>query len=502
MDTRQIIRRLLWREGRENALFLLAGVLLPVFILVLRTDLLDWNRQRILTMMVLMLLSLLVSLWAISRGNAVRRRSSFDFRHLPLAPRLDAAVSFLLPAAIATLIGAGIGFWGSLVICCLHVDGGFIWLGVTCMVANFTSCYLLSATTTLLPAVLLAAVWIVPTGMIYAFIPYSYLCSFSPLFRPPLYLIIAQLVYFIPSIALGALGGMCVFTALTQRTPSLSARVLAVLLLCALPLGLFVKEQCAPRKTVEEQMVTMLQDAALRLSLRYHAQSTTLEFIDHRADYHTTRDFAGRVVPCARDSRGDVLLLQQFPREVNVRLLCWTPRTGLLREEAGIPAGRGALQGYRYQLASCGSLSPDNRYLLLSLKSQLGFISDLWLLDRRQGRARLLQPDSGYGIAANVRWCGKQAFYNGIENDPVHQPGHTACQTHELADAQGGALMRQLLWKEWRERRLWLLGWGASHHRPYRLGRLPLLLRRMGDRHELGIPLADHHRDVFRQRCL
>ncbi len=31
-----------------------------------------------------------------------------------------------------------------------------------------------------------------------------------------------------------------------------------------------------------------------------------------------------------------------------------------------------------------------------------------------------------------------------------------------LADPQGGALMRQLLWKEWRERRCWLLGWGAS----------------------------------------
>ncbi len=56
----------------------------------------------------------------------------------------------------------------------------------------------------------------------------------------------------------------------------------------------------------------MLQDETLRLSLHYHAQSTTLEFTDHRADYHTTRDFAGRIVPCARDSQGDVLLLQQF----------------------------------------------------------------------------------------------------------------------------------------------------------------------------------------------
>ncbi len=77
----------------------------------------------------------------------------------------------------------------------------------------------------------------------------------------------------------------------------------------------------------------MLQDTALRLSLHYHAQHTTLEFTDHRADYHTARDFAGRIVPCARDSRGDVLLLQQSPREAGVRLARLVAVHGPVREE-------------------------------------------------------------------------------------------------------------------------------------------------------------------------
>ncbi len=109
----------------------------------------------------------------------------------------------------------------------------------------------------------------------------------------------------------------------------------------------------------------------------------------------------------------------------------------------------------------CGSLSPDNRYLLLSLKSQLDSGWDLWLVDRRQGQARLLLLESGYAVEEQVSWCGKQAFCM-VCWHAMHRPGQAACRADELADARGGALMRQLLWKEWRERRLWLLGWGAS----------------------------------------
>lgn len=357
MDTRCVLKRLLWRESRENGLFLLSGVLLSVFSLVMRSNENDSTLRQAITPMVLMLLSLLVSMWAISRGSATRRRLTFDFRHLPLAPRLDAAVSLLLPVGIVTLIGAGIGFWGAVAFQYREFSC-FVWLGIACLVGNFTSCYLLSATAALLPAVLLAAAWILPTALMQDI--------FLKQIGHPLF--IAEVFPYYTSIALGALGGMCVSIALTRRMPSLTGRVSAMLLLCALPLGTLIIKYRQSNPTNEQTMETTLQDSALLLVLDYHAQSTTLEFTDHRKDFHTTRDFAGRIVPCGRDSQGDVLLLQQSPHETCVRLLCWTPHTDQLREEVDIPAGSGVLEVESYRLDDCGSLSPDNRYLLLLLK--------------------------------------------------------------------------------------------------------------------------------------
>jgi len=401
VTTWRILRRLLWRECRENWLFLLAGILLLAFIHVLRPFSDNSSARSTITTMLSLFLSLLLSLWAISRGSATRRRFTFDFRHLPLAPRLDAAVSLMLPTSIAALIGAGAGF-------CWTQDiqnqapPQLIWLGIIFMMANFTSCYLLSATAALLPAVLLAVAWILPAAIIETIVIDD---------LDPSRLILQTYPYF-TSIALGALSGMCVYTALNRRVPSLSGRVTAILLLCALPLGMFIMQR-PWLSTNDQRMVATLQDSALRLDLHYHAQSTTLGFTDHREDFGATRDFAGRIVPCAHDSQGEVLLLQQSLREARVRLLCWTPRNNKLWEEACIPAGNGALEIESYWLENCSSLSPDNGYLLLALRSRLGQYNDLWLVDRRLHVARLLLPNGVDAIATKVRWCGRQAYCSG-----------------------------------------------------------------------------------------
>ncbi len=164
----------------------------------------------------------------------------------------------------------------------------------------------------------------------------------------------------------------------------------------------------------EQAEEVTLQDSPFAMTIRYHIRGTTLAFTDHRTDISKTHDFAGCICPCAQDSRGDVLLLQQLPHAAWVRLLCWTPPTDQLREEVAIQAGSGVLKD-EYQLFNCSSLSPDNRYLLLSLKSCLGPYRDLWLVDREQGKARLLRPNFLDGVFEDgqVIWYKQQAFCGG-----------------------------------------------------------------------------------------
>ncbi len=86
------------------------------------------------------------------------------------------------------------------------------------MLANFTSCYLLSSATALFPAVLLAVAWIWLMIMQYEDILHDRLYSY-PTYDP-------LLISYYTSIVLGALAGMWVFIALTRRAPALRVRVL------------------------------------------------------------------------------------------------------------------------------------------------------------------------------------------------------------------------------------------------------------------------------------
>ncbi len=244
VDTRHILKRLLWRESRENGLFLLAGVLLPVLLLVMRMSMTRHSGKRSLTDGVDAAFAAGFAVGDLTRqcgtapftpstsATSRWRRASMPPCHFCCRRRL--------PRSSAPAWAAG-GRWPSIV---SGISAWFIWLCMTCMVANFTSCYLLSATTTLLPAVLLAAAWILPTGIDAGHFS-QYRSDYPLIYRADHSLLYQHR----PG---GAGRDVCVH----RVDPShaiLTARVSAVLLLCALPLGWFVKEQCAPRKPVDEQ---------------------------------------------------------------------------------------------------------------------------------------------------------------------------------------------------------------------------------------------------------
>lgn len=84
-----------------------------------------------------------------------------------------------------------------------------------------------------------------------------------------------------------------------------------------------------------------------------------------------------------------MLFIVQEPNDERMRVLAWDTRAGLVSERFHFNGWRDMMAGCRY----C-DMSPDRRYCLFAVGSQLGDKNDLWLLDISRNRAAMLAPNA------------------------------------------------------------------------------------------------------------
>ncbi len=169
------------------------------------------------------------------------------------------------------------------------------------------------------------------------------------------------------------------------------------------------------------QSVTMITSEG---SLTPHAP-WVLEYRDLRRDLKLRHAFPRAVNAIDLTAKGDVYVVQQGPTDLNMRLLLWHPQTDTVRTLATIPAGPHVLAAAQAFSYPSGRVSPDGRYVLLSLRSQVGAGFDNWLADVRDPvrsgelpSAKLVWPNS---VAAcdEVSWTDGQANIYGERGYPL-----------------------------------------------------------------------------------
>ena len=102
---------------------------------------------------------------------------------------------------------------------------------------------------------------------------------------------------------------------------------------------------------------------------------------------------------------------------MHVRIMVWDAFTGEVKERFRFTGWRGMLADYCFTIQS-----PDNRYLIMTVKSKIGSGGDIWLFDMLLKRATLVVANaegpravenrlqSYYSVLLDVIWTPKRVI--------------------------------------------------------------------------------------------
>lgn len=370
-------QRLLWREYRESAPFVLIGVALPILLLAFR------KYRGDIVLLPVMVIMVMVAVWAAARAQ--EKRDS----ELPLPVPLRLASRYLLPVIGVSMIGLAVGclaafrFYPS-------AHPNLIPLTIGLCIVIYMLCLVGSSVLTLIPAIFM--------GLVGVFI------SFALLFdNPPL-----AVFHWLP------LRLLCVALVTAVFWEGYRGRGRLVIARIALPVLMTVAIFWAPLSNIEIDNLTHTSsslppsapviavynsfDSEGTLSMDYdHIQRGYICLFDKR----TPRRYfisPARIAPSgdyirslACLDRRVVLFAVQAPKDVNIRVVAWDAPTGQVNERFRFTGWRGMISRYPY-----ASQSPDNRYLLLGVDSKIGLGYDIWLLDMQRNGATLVVPNVEY----------------------------------------------------------------------------------------------------------
>ena len=372
-----IWQRLFWREYRESGPFILIGVFLPLLCLTFRKFQGEW------VILPLIIDFAIIAVWSIARAKEKPGCG------LPLSTPLRLANRYLVPMLGVILIGVSIGC-----LTAFRLDPTIQLVLIPTIIAAclflYTLCTILSTVFALLPAVII--------GLFFSAILFDMLSSSDDLF-----------------ILLFILLGSMFITAVLWEGYHGKRRVLISRIPILVVLGFMISSYAIQiddtniyfryiflsmyiPKTPEVPVYNDFNYNDDTLSLDYnYSQEGKICLLDRRIP-HSYFIAPNQIAPAGTFihiidclDRHEVLFAAQAPKDAHVRIITWDTRTGQIHENFRFTGWQDMLAVYCY-----ASHSPDNRYLMLSVFSKIGFGIDIWLLDMQRKNATLVVPKADH----------------------------------------------------------------------------------------------------------
>ncbi|MDO8683510.1 MAG: hypothetical protein Q7N50_08520 [Armatimonadota bacterium] len=427
--TGQIWKRLWWKEFRESWLALLLIFITPMLLVAIIGSYSDHSREAdFLRFISGCGMLMVVAMWSAVKASREQSKSEYTCAHLPVN-RLG---SWFI-TSFSPMIAVGVIFFCVGKIFAGHQGWAYYTLFAEIMaleaMAIFAICQLLSRT--------ISQWFSIAVGVLASLVAYAYVLSTfemvngGQMFRfnnPDLsqydYLIIS--VRFFALAVIGPLISSFILTIFSGKKPLPITRIaltgLAVLIIAA-PYAKEIKQSLLGKHSLYKRCSLKpigLPDGSLIVKQIYTKNralfGSDLMYEDQRRGIIITRRFSNMILPIGFSGRDVVWLAQQCPKEDNVAILKWDVANNSTVKVLEIPAGEDALiqEPYlQYKLAA--SISPNNRNILIDIKSSAGTGMDLWLVDLKTRESIVVKPNREvyrYGVE-QVDWHGGQVFMSG-----------------------------------------------------------------------------------------
>lgn len=400
MKAGAIAGRLLWREWREGRPPVGAAVSVTFLAFPLAAT---YGKDRWLGALFMVAgaigAHLVIAFWAAEKGDATRHGAEFARTHLPVHPAVHWAFTLLFPMAASAGVGAWFGLWSVQV---SRADAlPAVWAGALDMATTYALAYFLAAALSYWGAIFIAVVRTIAGTSISVW-------DLQP-FRDP------DVVALAVQLAVGAVLASFVFSALSQKKSRPARQAVSFALLAAvivapsigrLNLGSVTTRNGSYQNMVAEHLESRDRAVSVDASLDQPRAKVKVCYIDRRTGLNRERSFeqAAQIVDFTEG--GLVYLAQQRPGAKSIAILRWNARSGSVRQVAAFPVSRELLQASPRQL---GAVSPDGRYIILTLKSLYAQGPDVWLVDVSNNKSRVLLMGRSYWGEVRVAWRDRLA---------------------------------------------------------------------------------------------
>jgi len=382
MGAGTVWKRLFWKEFREGYTKILMAILAPAILFPAANRCYEHSDSRsVLLLLCAIGVHLTIVIWAANKGDRGRHGSDFAAAHLPIKPVAEWIVSFAVPASAIFAVGAWYGVWAHGV---LSGAAPFALAGALDLTISFALCYFVSA-----------ALW--KWAAIFIGVAHTAGGSLIDVWTQQLVTDADALAMMI-RVAIGAAAGSLLFAALPSRK-SVAFKQAASLAL------MFVIVFVPLVKGLDFSWLPRSEDRGRSYSESWHSEdgtihvepvrfdkpmgTLTLELDNDRSNRSVERSFktACWVVKVLDGSQ--VYIAQQRPGSRRIRILKWDTRADTVDQLAYFRTVEKAFtEGGNY----FASVEPKGRYILMSLKSLIGNGSDLWVVNLRNGRNRIVMP--------------------------------------------------------------------------------------------------------------
>lgn len=402
----QALKRLLWKEAREDWLVMLILVLAPLILFrSLANARVGMYGYRVYSFLALFSSPVTVVLWAAWKGGEKKNEQKMPLYNLPVSVGQKWGVQILLPLTIAVFAGAWYGVMSTYATH-WHNTALMAKIGSIHMAAGFAIAYLLAAAISGWISLLVGFIWAI-TILDCA----KYIAHNTPQ---------ADFLWNLLSRSLiGAIVALGLFLVLNQMKRLRMAQIISVILLASVIFGPYARDAWNMWRTPPEfqslplQMMTATNmDNSLRIlpeTVAHNSKETRLRLIDYRYNKNWTQDFPNQIMVIGLAGRDCVYLAQQSRDESDARILAWHPKAyrDNVEEIARISAGKSILQRTKPEYYS--SISPDGYYVMFILKSRLGQSYDTWIIDTRNGTGNIIQANM-FSTAGKPRWTKKHLY--------------------------------------------------------------------------------------------
>ena len=412
-----IWKRLLWKESREGRWVVALAILAPPICFPLggRYQFDSWERA-LFVLPAAAGVHLAIALWAAGRGGSKKAGSEFAWTHLPVNPVAEWMASLVVPVITTGLLGLWFGYWAS--------SGAIYsekeWMapaGALDLATTYLVCYLISAVVSSWAAVLFGAFRVVAGTLI------------SPWNMMPI--LTSDAVGFVARTAVGAAAGSFLFVLLSQKR-SLAFRqgtslvLMLVIIFAPAAADLNIRSLLPKEASLASSGGYVRSQGGASYVVGRRAKETVnvvrFRSEDIRSQRELRHDFKEVTRALGLTDDGRAYLAQQVSRGDKIHILEWDTRTDRVTTRAEMPVGGDALANLRIH-----EVSPDGKYLLISLGSLIGNAEDLWLVNLETGTSTVVIACGSFLITtertaiwpSQVAWLKDRAIMSGPERAEV-----------------------------------------------------------------------------------